>query len=369
MEWLEMMSRGAVGGNVHNDPRMVMFVLERNPDIRPCVLFIWHADVLIGVAPFFVRTIRLALEWSVWSLWSWQARALQIFGESIILSEDADLDRCVAAIGKFLAVNSMKVDCLHVNGMNFSDVFWRAALLDESLYQYSGWKPMPMRDEKIHQVRLCKSFDDYEASLSTATRQGMRRARRHLFNGKGARVHVITEPEDVPLLLEWIDTIYASSWQAKTFGETHRNSAGEQRLLAQVAGEGWLRTYILSKDDQPIAYQHGYLYQDVYHRLDCAFVQSYSSEGPGSVLMHWLLENLHEAKSANVVDFGFGDLPYKRRLGNVEHDAAVMYFVPPNRWRHRLRLQGALNKVYDVLRGGLVGCGADTFVRKLIKRQ
>jgi hypothetical protein len=296
-------------------------------------------------------------------------RALQIFGESVILSEEANCDRCVAAVGRFLKQNAVKADCLHVNGLNFSDIFWQAALLGDVLHQHSGWKPVPMRDEKIHQVRLSKCFDDYQASLSTATRQGMRRARRHLFHGQRARVQIITEPEDVPLLAEWIDKIYASSWQAKTFGRTHRNSASEQRMLAQVAGEGWLRSYVLFKDNQPIAYQHGYLYQDVYYRLDCAFVQSYSSDGPGSVLMHWLLENLHVTKVAHVVDFGFGDLPYKRSLGNVEHNAAVVYFVPPNRLRHTLELQRALNSVYDILRGGLVKCGADTFVRKLIKRQ
>jgi CelD/BcsL family acetyltransferase involved in cellulose biosynthesis len=125
----------------------------------------------------------------------------------------------------------------------------------------------------------------------------------------------------------------------------------------------------LLKDDEPIAYQHGYLYRQVFYRLDCAFAQSNSSEGPGSVLMHCLLENLHETKAANLVDFGFGDLPYKRSLGNVEQKAAVVYFIPPNRWRHVLRLQTAMNCAYDTIRSGLVRFGADTAVRKLIKRQ
>jgi CelD/BcsL family acetyltransferase involved in cellulose biosynthesis len=218
-------------------------------------------------------------------------------------------------------------------------------------------------------VRLSNSFASYESSLSTATRQGLRRARRRLFEGNRARVQVISEPDDVPLLIEWMNNVYASSWQAKTFGETHVKHPAERRLLTQIAGQGWLRSYILLKDKQPIAYQHGYLYRDMYYRLDCAFNQSYSSEGPGSVLMHCLLEDLHDTKAATIVDFGFGDLRYKRSLGNFEQNAAVVYFVPPNRWRYLLGVQTVLNWAYDVIRRGLICAGADAIVRKLVKRQ
>ena len=72
---------------------------------------------------------------------------------------------------------------------------------------------------------------------------------------------------------------------------------------------------------------------------------------------------------AQVWDFGFGDLPYKRSFGSVEHDVAIVYFVPANRWRYILKLQTVLNSTYDWVRAALVRLRIDKFVRKLIKRQ
>ena len=77
----------------------------------------------------------------------------------------------------------------------------------------------------------------------------------------------------------------------------------------------------------------------------------------------------HTDRTIKIYDFGFGDMPYKRKFGNLEHDAAIVYFVPPNLWRYMLRLQTFLNAVYDGVRIALVRLRADTFVRKLIKRQ
>jgi hypothetical protein len=165
-----------------------------------------------------------------------------------------------------------------------------------------------------------------------------------------------------------MERVYFDSWQGKTFGkpEFHR---GRQRFLEQVAALGWLRSYVLYKGSEPVAFQHSYAYGGTLTNDDRAFSQSFAKQSPGSVLTYRVLEDLHADGRMMAWDFGFGELPYKRSLGNVEHDSAIVYFAARRRWRIILRLQQAIDAIYDGIRLTLVWLRADTFFRKLIKRQ
>jgi hypothetical protein len=367
--WLEFLEGGTVGQNVDNDPRAVLFALEQQPLLVPRILLVWCGNKLMSVAPFYIQSGRYSLELSVWKLLSFPARVMRVFGESIVLADDADPSACVSAIGDVLTRLSSSIGFLQVYGLNYSNRFWQAALRENALSHHSGWVSIPMRKEKNHQILLNGTFDEYVATRSARSRQNLRHDRRQLFDGRTARIEKFTESSDVARLIQWMDQVYRNSWQGKVFGGVQGDSAAKQKLLEHISAEGWLRSYVLLRDDEPVAFELAYQYRGLYDSREVGFSQKYSSASPGAVLTFCILEELHADRTIKVYDFGFGDMPYKRKFGNVEHDAAIVYFVPANRWRYVLRLQTVLNQAYDGVRNTLVRLRADKFVRKLIKRQ
>jgi hypothetical protein len=216
---------------------------------------------------------------------------------------------------------------------------------------------------------MASTFDEYVASLSSSSRQTLRYSARRFFREPDSRFEVCDRRGDVTQLVAWISDIYARSWQARTFAAAPAGVAADLGLLERIADEGWLRAYVLIRNNRPVAYHLGLVYARVYYLLDCAYSREEAAASPGSVLTFRAIEELHNSGDVDIWDFGFGDMPYKKSFGNITHDAAIVYFVPRNRWRHILRLQMALNSSYDWIRSGLMRTGADRFVRKLVKSQ
>jgi len=367
--WLQLIDNGAVGCNAHNDPRMVLFTLQQQPTLEPRILLVFQDDRLVGVAPFYLQDEKFSFELSVWRAPSLTARALRLFGENVVLAAGVDPTSCLECIGTFLRSGVVSFDYLQVYGMCLDEPIWQAAVQNDMLARRAGCTFRAMRSEKIHQVALGGSFEAFLATLSPGTRQTMRYSRRRFFSNGLARLEQYCAPADVPRLVAAVNQVYGRSWQAKTFGGRAKIDDPQRRLLERLADLGWLRSYALLQDDQPIAYQLGVAYRSTYYLWDCAYDQEFAAASPGSVLTFCVLEDLHADQAVAVWDFGFGDLPYKRSLGNIEHDAATVYYIRRRRWKFLLGGQAGLNHVYDWVRIALMHIGLDRFVRRLIKRK
>ena len=368
-DWVAFLDRGTIGHHVENDPRMIFLALRQDPALKPLVVVIWKNDHIKCIAPFYLQDGRFKMEISVWQPISLRARILRIFGEQFVFSHDADQRDCIAIVLDVLQARKPAIDYLCVFGLKRCDGLWLHGI-DQQLFQSRlQMIPRVMRSEKNHQIQLPENLDQYLASLSPSTRQNLRRTTRRFFEDGRARVVKVDQPCDVAKLLDWLDQIHCNSWQGRTFRRSSRNSDSQRRLLEDVATQGWLQSYVLLHDEQPVAFEHGYRYRGVYYGLDCAYDQNWSSAGPGSILIFLVIQELMTEGGVTALDFGFGDMPYKRSFSNLEHDAATVYFVPRNRWRLILKLQTILNSTYDVLRAALVRLRIDRFFRKLIKWQ
>jgi hypothetical protein len=348
---------------------MIALTLQEQPSLQLKILLVSFAGRLVCVAPCYVEQKSFSFEFSVWRLFSLPARKFRIFGENIVVANDIDPGICVAAVARFLRSERASADYLQMYGLKPSERFWQSALEDNALASQSNWKMVAMRPEKIHQLRRADSVEAFLEGMSSDSRRMVRRHCRKFFSDSTARLVRITERRDVGQLLDWMDCIHADSWQAKTFGGVRENSEARQRLLEQVAALGWLRSYVLLRGDEPMAFKHGFQYRGVLHSHGTAYRQQYAASSPGIVLTYRILEDIHADHGVNVWDFGFGDLPYKRTFCNKSDEAAIVYFIPNHRWRSILRLQTLLNATYYHVRMLLVRLGVDKFVRKLVKRQ
>jgi hypothetical protein len=82
-----------------------------------------------------------------------------------------------------------------------------------------------------------------------------------------------------------------------------------------------------------------------------------------------VIEDLYKEDRPELLDFGFGDAAYKRSFANAEHDAASLYLVPRNVWRHLLTLQRGLNYLDVNVRSLLVKSRLDGLVRRILKHK
>jgi CelD/BcsL family acetyltransferase involved in cellulose biosynthesis len=207
------------------------------------------------------------------------------------------------------------------------------------------------------------------AALTPSTRQELRRKTRRLMNDNQGKLVKVTRPEQVPEFLDQLDAVYHTSWQAKTFGYQAKNTEAQRRRFDRIAAQGWLRSYVLLQDKQPIAFELGYQYGGRYYGEECGFDPAHAKLGAGSVLMHLVIEDLYKEDKPALLDFGFGDAPYKRSFGNTEHDAASLYLAPPNVWRQLLTLQRGLNYLDVNVRSLLVKSRLDGLVRRILKHK
>lgn len=367
-QWLALVEGGASGANVHNDPRLVATSIVSSPGRSMRVLLVRRGEALVSVAPFYIEERAIGWQLSVWRLGRFRARVLRLFGESVVVADRASVADVVHAIAGHLRTSNGWGDFMFVDGLRVCDPFWMGALEGAAFSSCTGWQARAQRPQKVHCTRLFSNFDAYCASLSPSSRSNLRRTRRRLFEDPLVRLEIVTDSRSAGRLAAWLDEVRSRSWQGKTFGDSGRYASSLPEL--RVAGEhGWLRSYVLLRGDEPVAYEHGYLYRGTYYGLDCAYRQQDAAQGPGSVLLFSVIEDLHRIGNTTEIDFGFGDLPYKRTFGNVEHDAVIYSFVPLNRWRLFFALQGALTRAYDDVRRMLVALGLDRLVRRLVKRK
>lgn len=368
-DWMEMIQEGADGAAATNDPRMIAAMVRHQSGLKLHIITIRRGERLACIVPCYIQQSRFEMKLSVWQLAAPRARILRIFGEQVIFARGANVDDCVALAFASIREAQDGFDFMWIDGFRQESQFAEAGVCIRSAAKLHGMITVSLRSELIHRIHLPESVEKYVASLSPSTRQNLRRTTRRFFDDGEAKFVTVTDPTDVSKLLEWMDRIHLKSWQGRVFAQRERANESLAALLQEIADCGWLRSYVLLKNSAPVAFEYGYLYQGTYYGLDCAYDLEWASSGPGSILMFHAVQDLISQCHAKLVDFGLGDLPYKRSFGNVTQQVDLLYAVPQSRWRPVIRGQRVLNAIDDAARTFLVRMKADRFVRKWIKQQ
>ncbi len=213
------------------------------------------------------------------------------------------------------------------------------------------------------------TYDDYLKTLRPKKRYNLRRDARKLESEHQARFEKITEPDQVRSFLDQFEQVYRRSWQGNLHTGRSWNAEVTNRAdCYRIAQLGWLRSYVLKVGDAPIAAVFGCQYEGAYHVRELCFDPKWADCGPGSVLMHLLIEDLYQQNPPQVLDFGPGDEAYKRSFrSNVEQDVAFLYLLPRNRWRLLFEAQEKMKVVYPRVRRGCWHSRLDGVGRKTAK--
>jgi hypothetical protein len=342
-EWRQFLARGVTGSNFFNDPQHISLRLELEPQLVPWILVLRRGERVCCIAPFYLQETHLKIQFSVIELVSLPVRMLKSFSSEFIVGVGEDEAKCVEHVFAALWKRRAEFGLIFLEDLRQTTPLWRFCHSDHTSGQRFRPFLVSSQVDNLHQVQLPVTHADYLAQLNPRTRQRLRRQARKLCTEKNAQLEKFTAPGQVHQFLKQLDEIYGDAWQAKRLGYRQRNTEAQHRFLSGIAQCGWLRSYTLTADQQPVAYLLGYQHDGSYYYSEIGYRQQWSDYSPGAVLTYLFLEDLFQDNRPKLVDFLVGDQPYKRSLSNSQQSAAPVYLAPPNRWRLLLRLQQLLH--------------------------
>ena len=186
------------------------------------------------------------------------------------------------------------------------------------------------RVQPRRRLTLPTSYDDYLASLSHKTRKGIRRDARALAErfGDALSVEIVRGPAGFDRLVAGAERVAQATYQ-RALGSGFADTP-ERRAATKIGLErGWIRGYLLSSADAPIAFWICSVYRGTLLLQLTGYDQSFAELRVGLYLLLRVIEDAIADPEIHTVDFGPGDAGYKRQLSNESHlERDLLVFAP-----------------------------------------
>jgi len=106
--------------------------------------------------------------------------------------------------------------------------------------------------------------------------------------------------------------------------------AFQREIFELMREQGWLNIFLLYVDDQPVAYNYGFTYDNKFEDWRAGFNIQYSDHSIGKILYLMTIEDCFE-RAYREIDFLCGDEHYKTRWQTQERTYTQLRFVATNR--------------------------------------
>ena len=370
-EWRDLIAHCANSSELFHDPAVIRLMLsDRSQSLSPAFVVVRRGGLIQCLAPFYVHRTKIPLKLSVIQLASFRARALRLFGDSVIFRAGHDPLEGLTRVFEALRDNRRSFDLIWVHCQRLDDPLWAfvnsrtAARLSFLVVQGSSHR------EKLHCLVFSGTFDEYLATVRAKSGFPGKTIKRFWRDMKDqCEVVRITQPAQVASFLSEVDRVYRASWQGRTYGGGGHNTREAVDRLEQLGRLGYLRSYLLTEQGRAVAFIVGYQYRDRYFYEETGYDSERSSRSPGSVLTHAAIEDLFCSNTPRELSFGFGDGAYKRTFGNMSYDVCSLFVVRFGFWRLILGAQQLLNAADEQGRALVTRWRLDQTVRRFLKRQ
>jgi len=132
-------------------------------------------------------------------------------------------------------------------------------------------------------------------------------------------------PDDVRAYQE----VYGRSWKEPEIDETFHPD-----LMGWAAKQGFLRLFLLTLDNRPIATHLWVMRGRRAYALKFAYDEAYREQSPGNVMMWLALEHLFDVEHIDSFDYVKGDDAYKRHWSSERRQRLSLLSFSPD-WRGR----------------------------------
>jgi Acetyltransferase (GNAT) domain len=307
------------------------------------VVAVFRAKDLVGLAPLVFRRWSWKCRLGYLSLVSFPVRLADVCGDDILsIDEPAAQEALVAAV----AAATSGCDVVVLESLAVDSPLWHLVHRPGSPLQSHFHAHVPQGIGPRRVMEIASGRDGPLTHLSGRSRSTLRRKIKKLEEAESGqlRVECFREAERVGDFLREVEGISRSSWQGMRLGRVTTSDSTGERRFQYIASLGWLRSYLLTKEKQAIAYLIGYQADGIFYYDDAAYDTAWSSFSPGMVLMCRVLEDLAGIDPPREVDFGYGESPLKSLLGTRAWPEANVYLLRRSSYGAVIRATDAVTR-------------------------
>ncbi|MBF0472405.1 MAG: GNAT family N-acetyltransferase [Nitrospirae bacterium] len=266
----------------------------------------------------------------------------------IILSSDANINNTILALKDYISENFGKFDYIELRFIPQESLMIKS--LNASPLNLIGFDHTP-----VHMINIDKAFDDYLVKdVPREFRQDIRQQIRKLLKRGSLDYHQCKEDVELQEVLTEFFRLKVESLKKighrSSFFEETKFQEFDRELYSSLLKNNWLYLHVLKFDDKIIAINcdiifngHVYCHESTY---DCNFLKKFS---PGHIVRYMEIENAFSLRCKDV-DWGQGDLSYKRQWSNTKKETYRFYIFKDKPFIRRYYL----NKLRPSLRAAYV---------------
>jgi len=326
VEQLESFRRvwtGMVGDEIQTDQNYFLWSLEGEAQVlRPHVLAVDREGRTDAMLVARLSQVRLPSKLGYATVYAPHVRALSVVHDGLLGQQDR---------GVVDAVLDELFACLELGVADV--VLLRQVRRDSSLREAALARAGFLTRQRIAhtdlrwQIDLPKTFDEYLASLSSATRKGIRRTAAQVEKAFGERLSIrrFQDVTDLDDYLRDAESIAARTYQ-RSLGVGFLDDERQRARIRMLMERGWFRSYVLYLDGYPVAFEQGEAYRSRFVSVRAGYDPACGQHRIGAYLLLKAIEDLVEDARFSLFDFGLGDADYKRKLAHrsiEEGDLAV----------------------------------------------
>lgn len=292
-------------------------------DLVVGVLF--EGDQVVGVAPAIMADVACPFRWGYRTLGQWKLKRAEIpinhLGSGV--EDDSGRSLLCAWLEVCASADALRFQNIPVD----SSIFKLFRSNDRVLRNW--WRCLLTPPEVRRLIQIQGSFEDYLNKFSGRQRRKFRHELKKMEDACGheLRVSIITTPAQVASFIAAAKSISSSSWQGKILNLLIEPNSRQYEELAGLAERGWLRCYLLSGGEQPLAFVIGRQAQGVFYYDQIAYDTQWNQWSPGKLLLLKIIEDLHGVGTFQWLDFRHGDAEYKRHFSNQGYAEAGILLV------------------------------------------
>jgi CelD/BcsL family acetyltransferase involved in cellulose biosynthesis len=301
------------GDSVSTEPDYFTEIVRNDPAVlRPHVVLLEQSSEPVAMAVARLERVPLPCRIGYATVWAPVVRSLSVAYEGLLGKVDGDAGELLLATLRS-ALSADEADVV---------VFRRLRTTSPLNLLARDYVPFPLRSHMVRPepcwaLDLPATYEEFWLSLSTRFRKGLRLDQNRLRRdfGDALTLRQFRRPEELGDFMHQVEAIAARTYQ-RALGKGLRDDRATRARARLSMERGWFRGFLLVLEGKPVAFEHGDVYRGRYQLGVPGYDPDYRWYGVGMVLQLRMIEELCADPTVSLLDMGFGDADYKRRLGN-----------------------------------------------------
>ena len=296
-----------------------------HPGRELAILAVRDRDELVGLAPFMLRTTRIA---------GFAFKSFEFLGNSTVGSDYLDVivdERrrmpVLRALAGYVNALGIRLDLAQVTRRDADALSVAADLL------HSGWRRIELQTHVCPFIRLRgHTWESYLDTLGRAHRANLRRRLRQTRGKFNVAFTCAKTSRERRLALQTLIRLHLARWRDRGVSEAFATPAlvaFHDEVTELALARGWLRLYVLTLDAVPVASLYGLRYGRVFSFYQSGFDPAFARWSVGLITMGLAIEQAI-AEGADEYDMLHGDEAYKFLWAREQRELARLELYPPS---------------------------------------